>query len=119
MVPGTAHECPLLYALVDEVVAAVGPGVLRRLLLDRGFLDGAAIGRCTQGHGIDVLLPVRTSMDVYADALGLLRLPEVVFTPYAPPGPRPPGRAPPPNGCASGRPRGKPRGTGSSSVSGT
>ncbi len=89
VVPGTAHECPVLYALVDEVVAAVGPGVLRRLLLDRGFLDGAAIGRCKQVHGIDVLLPVRKSMDVYADALGLLRLPEVVFTPYAPAAPRP------------------------------
>lgn len=89
VVPGTAHECPVLYALVDEVVAAVGPGVLRRLLLDRGFLDGAAIGRCKQVHGIDVLIPVRKSMDVYADALGLLRLPAVGFTPYAPPAPRP------------------------------
>ncbi len=89
VVAGTAHESPLLYALVDEVVAAVGPGVIRRLLLDRGFLDGAAIGHCKQVHGIDVLLPVRRNMDVYQDALGLLRLPEVVFTPYTPPGPRP------------------------------
>jgi len=89
VLPGTASECPALYALVDEVVAAVGPGVLRRLLLDRGFLDGAAIGRCKQLHGIDVLIPVRKNMAVYQDALGLLRLPEVVFTPYAPPAPRP------------------------------
>ena len=89
VVSGTANECPVLYALVEEVVAAVGPGVLRRLLLDRGFLDGAAIGRCKQAHGIDVLIPVRKSMAVYQDALGLLRLPEVRFTPYAPPAPRP------------------------------
>lgn len=89
VLPGAANECPVLYALVDEVVAAVGPGVLRRLLLDRGFLDGAAIGRCKQVHGIDVLIPVRKSMAVYQDALGLLRLPEVHFTPYAPPPPRP------------------------------
>lgn len=89
LLPGTASECPVLYALVDEVVAAVGPGVLRRLLLDRGFLDGAAIGRCKQVHGIDVLIPVRKTMAVYQDALGLLRLPGVVFTPYAPPPPRP------------------------------
>ena len=34
VVPGTTHECPVLYALVDEVVAAVGPGVLRRLAFD-------------------------------------------------------------------------------------
>jgi len=89
VLPGTASECPALYALVDEVVAAVGPGVLRRLLLDRGFLDGAAIGRCKQAHGIDVLLPVRKGMAIYQDALGLLRLPGVAFTPYAPPPPRP------------------------------
>jgi hypothetical protein len=89
IVPGTAHECPVLYALVDDFVAAVGPGVLRRLLLDRGFLDGAAIGRCKQAHGIDVLIPVRQNMAIYEDALGLLRLPEVTFTPYQPPPPRP------------------------------
>lgn len=89
ILPGTAHECPVLYALVDEFVAAVGPGVLRRLLLDRGFLDGAAIGRCKQVHGIDVLIPVRQNMAIYQDALGLLRLPEGVFTPYQPPPPRP------------------------------
>jgi hypothetical protein len=96
VLPGTASECPVLYALVDEVVAAVGPGVLRRLLLDRGFLDGAAIGRCQQVHGIDVLIPVRKSMAVYQDALGLLRWPEVVFTPYAPPAPPPPAPRPRP-----------------------
>ena len=89
VVSGTANECPVLYALVEEVVAAVGPGVLRRLLLDRGFLDGAAIGRCKQAHGIEVLIPVRKSMAVYQDALGLLRWPEVRFTPYAPPAKRP------------------------------
>ena len=89
VLPGAASECPVLYALVDEVVAAVGPGVLRRLLLDRGFLDGGAIGRCKQAHGIDVLIPVRQNMAVYQDALGLLRLPGVAFTPYAPPPPRP------------------------------
>ena len=89
VLPGTASECPALYALVDEVVAAVGPGVIRRLLLDRGFLDGAAIGRCKQAHGIDVLIPVRKGMAIYQDALGLLRLPGVPFTPSAPPPPRP------------------------------
>jgi hypothetical protein len=87
VLPGAASECPALYALVDEFVAAVGAGVLRRLLLDRGFLDGAAIGRCKQAHGIDVLIPVRKNMAVYQDALGLLRLPGVVFAPYQPPPP--------------------------------
>ena len=89
VLPGAASECPVLYTLVDDFVAAVGPGILRRLILDRGFLDGAAIGRCKQAHGIDVLIPVRKTMAISQDALGLLRLPEVVFTPYQPPPPRP------------------------------
>ena len=87
VLPGTASECPVLYALVEEFVAAVGAGVLRRLLLDRGVLDGAQIGHCKQAHGIDGLIPVRKNMAVYQDALGLLRLPGVVFAPYRPPPP--------------------------------
>ena len=90
VLPGTASECPALYALVDEVVAAGGPGVIRRLLLARGFLDGAQIGRCKQAHGIDMLIPVRQTMAVYQDALGLLRLPGIPFIPYVPPPARPP-----------------------------
>ncbi len=89
VLPGNANECPVLYGLVDEFVRTVGRGVLRRLILDRGFLDGAALGRCKTEWGIDVLIPLRKNMDLYADALGLLRLPGVRFQPAAAPAPRP------------------------------
>lgn len=85
LLPGQESECPVLYELVDRFVQDVGGGVLRRLVLDRGFLDGAKIGHLKRDLGIDVLIPVRRNMDVYHDALGLVGLPEVVFHPYEPP----------------------------------
>lgn len=89
LLPGNVHECPVLYELVEGLVAAVGAGVIQRLLLDRGFLDGARIADCKRRHGIDVLIPLRRDMALYQDALGLIALPEVVFRPYPPPA-RPP-----------------------------
>ena len=42
VVPGHAHEDSILYELVEQFVRQVGPGVLKKLILDRGFLDGPA-----------------------------------------------------------------------------
>jgi hypothetical protein len=77
IVSGKDHECPILYEMVDDFVGAVGPGVMKRLIMDRGFLDGAAISHCKRDHGIDVLIPVRRGMDIYVDATALFERPEV------------------------------------------
>ncbi len=77
VVPGNDHECPILYELVKQFVEAVGKGVIKRLILDRGFLDGEAISICKKEYGIDILIPVRRNMDIYEDAMALFRLPEV------------------------------------------
>ena len=37
---GQDHEAPLLYGLVEAFVQYHGRGVMKRLILDRGFLDG-------------------------------------------------------------------------------
>ena len=68
---GNNHECPILYQLVEQFVASHGKGVMKRLILDRGFLDGPAIGRCKKEWGIDVLIPARSNMDVFVDVVGL------------------------------------------------
>jgi hypothetical protein len=73
VVPGNDHECPVLYALVEEFVHAVGKGVMKRLILDRGFLDGKAISQCKEQYGIDILIPIRRNMDLYADAIALFQ----------------------------------------------
>ena len=73
VLPGNEHECPVLYALVEEFVQAVGKGVMKRLILDRGFLDGKAISQCKEQYGIDILIPIRRNMDLYADAMALFQ----------------------------------------------
>ena len=73
VVPGNDHESPVLYGLVEEFVRTVGKGVMKRLILDRGFLDGGAISRCKKQYGIDILIPIRRNMDIYADAMALFQ----------------------------------------------
>jgi hypothetical protein len=70
-VPGNAHECPVLYQLVEQFVRQVGRGVIKQLILDRGFIDGKNISRCKQEWGIDVLLPMKKKMDIWEDAWAL------------------------------------------------
>ncbi len=76
VVPGNNHECPILYEIVKQFVQAVGKGVMKRLILDRGFLDGEAISICKKEYGIDILIPIRRNMDIYEDAIALFREPE-------------------------------------------
>ena len=77
VVAGNDHECPLLYELVKQFVETMGKGVMKKLILDRGFLDGTEISKCKSEYGIDVLIPVRSNMDIYTDAMALFRLPDV------------------------------------------
>jgi len=90
VVSGKTHEGPVLYGLVDGFVQAAGRGVMKRLILDRGFLDGEQMGRCKKEYGIDILIPLKKNMDVYQDALGLMRGQRVRFELYTPPAPKPP-----------------------------
>lgn len=82
---GKDHECPILYRLVEQFVGAHGKGVMRRLILDRGFLDGPAIGRCKKEWGIDVLIPAKSNMDIFADVVGLAAAGKLNFEPWVKP----------------------------------
>lgn len=68
---GKDHECPILYRLVEQFVGHQGRGIIKKLILDRGFLDGPNIGRCKLEWGIDVLIPARRNLDIYQDVIGL------------------------------------------------
>jgi hypothetical protein len=81
---GQDHECPLLYRLVEEFVQYHGRGVMKRLILDRGLLDGAQIGRCKREFSINVLIPVRHNMEIYQDVVGLTKAGELSFQPWVP-----------------------------------
>jgi len=81
---GNDHECPLLYEMVDAFVRFHGRGIIKRLILDRGFIDGPSIGRCKQQHHIDVLIPAKRNMDIYKDAVGLAEGGALQFQPWSP-----------------------------------
>lgn len=95
VVPGNDHECPVLYELVEHFVKQVGKGVMKRLILDRGFIDGKNITRCKQQWDIDVLLPMKRKMDIWEDAWALGKrspwqeLPAPVLPPKPTPAHRP------------------------------
>lgn len=75
VVPARSHDSPVLYEMVEEFVGAVGTGVMKLLILDRGFLDGEAIGRCRRKHGIELIMPLKKNMALLADAMGLAESP--------------------------------------------
>ena len=98
VVSGRRHECPILYELVEEVAGAVHKGFIKVLIVDRGLIDGERMGHLKQKWAIDTIVPLRTNMDLYADAIGLTRLRHFTWEPYV----RPP--ASPPPAPASPRP---------------
>lgn len=82
VLPKGETEATALWPMVDTFVKHQ-PGVMKILLVDRGFIDGPQIGRLKQEHGIDVVIPIRRNMDILEDVRGLARL-EVAWTAYEP-----------------------------------
>lgn len=67
-------EAPALWELLDTFVGAVGRGVLKVLLVDRGFIDGPQIGRLKTDYGVDSVIPIRKNMDILEDVRGIVKL---------------------------------------------
>lgn len=103
VVPGNKHECPILFKLVDGFVKAAGKGVMKRLILDRGFLDGANIARIKQDYGIDTLIPVKSNLILYKDILARAETPDIPYREYVKSTPEP--VSPPPQRPRKLRPR--------------
>jgi hypothetical protein len=74
---GKDHECPILYEMVEQFVNYVGKGIMKVLIVDRGFLDGESIGKCKSELGVDVIVAPRKNMDILQDALGIIKIGEV------------------------------------------
>jgi hypothetical protein len=75
---------------------ALGRDVIQVLIVDRGFIDGAQMGRLQQDYRIVTIVPVRANMDLHADARGLARRRDFRWEPYVCPVPaRPVETAPP------------------------
>ena len=87
LVPGNRHELPVLYQLVEAFVGQVGLGVMKKLILDRGFIDGARIAYCKTALGVDVLIPLKKNMDLWQDAWTLAQ--RLAWQPWLMPEPPP------------------------------
>jgi hypothetical protein len=96
VVSGKSHEAPVLYPMVERFVQAVSPGVMKLLIMDRGFIDGENIGRCKRDWGLDVLIPMKRKMDIWTDAWALGQREPWQKVAAAPPAAQPPvgGRPP-------------------------
>src|SRR5215210_6832630 len=73
VVPINEHESQHTLALVRQAVSNLGPGVLRVLLMDRGFLDGETLWTLKHELKIDFVVPAKDGMHVTADARLLSR----------------------------------------------
>jgi Transposase DDE domain len=75
VVPIQERETRHTMALVQQAITNLGPGVIRVLVLDGGFLDGSDLWQLTHTWGIDFVVPPKETMRVTADAQGLGRQP--------------------------------------------
>lgn len=71
LVSGNTHELPVFSELLEGFVRAVGHGVIKKLLLDRAFLDGDRISHWKRDLGLDVIIPIKKNMDLWTDAWAL------------------------------------------------
>lgn len=92
VVPPSWHESPVFFAMLDRI-ATEHPGLIKKVILDRGFFSGEDLHHHKKNHGIDFLVPLKKGTRAYADAMQLLG--EVRWQPYAKPAPEP--KEPPPN----------------------
>jgi len=70
--PGNTDELEQGRPLVTDFVNAVGKGVMKLLIVDRGFIDGEFIDMVYTKAGSDVLIPLRKNMDLYLSAVTLV-----------------------------------------------
>ena len=71
LVRGNTHELPVFGELIEGFVRTVGRGVVKKLLLDRAFLDGERISHWKRDLGLDVIVPLKKNMDLWTDAWAL------------------------------------------------
>jgi len=67
------HESQYTLALVRQAIKNLGEGVVRVLLIDRGFLDGQDLWVLKHELGLDFVVPAKEGMRITADAQGLCR----------------------------------------------
>jgi len=78
--PGNAGGLNEGRELVDCFIES--GGYIDTLLMDRGYIDGATLTHYKKDYRINWVIPLKTSMAAYDDALGLARAKNVDWKPY-------------------------------------
>ncbi len=65
--PGNTDELVQGRPLVTDFVNAVGKGVMKLLIVDRGYISGEFVTYVKGDSGSDVLIPLRSNMDALTD----------------------------------------------------
>ncbi len=55
--------------LVRQFIKAVGKGVMKKLIMDRGYISGEFINELKTEHNVDVVIPLRKNMNALKDSL--------------------------------------------------
>lgn len=87
---GGGHEVQELAPLVGRFVESVGRGVMKVLLVDRGFIDGGSIGRIRKEYGVEVVVPLKAKMQITEDAWKLGEVDREPWQVWKPPAAAPP-----------------------------
>ena len=66
------HESQFTRELLHQGLTNLGPGVIRVLLIDRGFLDGLTLWHIKHTDGVDFVIPAKDGMRVKTDARAFL-----------------------------------------------
>jgi hypothetical protein len=66
--PINRHDTQFTLDLLQQAIANVGPGVIKVLVMDRGFLDGETLWTIKHGYGVDFVIPSKDDMRVTAEA---------------------------------------------------
>ncbi len=74
--PGNEDELPHAEQILDRYVKTCGKGIIKLLIVDRGYISGDFINTCKGKLGADVLMPLRTNMTQYQDAIAISKMPE-------------------------------------------
>lgn len=72
-------------ALIEAAFAAYGGGLIKELIWDRGYLDGAWLAQAEERIGFVWVMGAKEEMRIFEDAVGLTRLPEAHWVRAEPP----------------------------------
>jgi hypothetical protein len=71
--PINRHESNFTLELLQQALANVGAGVIKVLVMDRGFLDGESLWTIKHNYGVDFVIPSKDDMQVTTDARSFRR----------------------------------------------